>query len=227
MVDMSGFEEIDQPWISWFLSLRGSEFFCKVPTDYILDRFNLTGLTDGNIPYFEQGRHMVLDFDSQELDSDYDVEEGPSQYDLETAAETVYGLIHARFILTQRGQAKMLEKYRTGDFGICRRALCNNHPVLPIGLSDELGKEMVKVYCPKCRDVYKPYSSRFNHIDGAYFGTSFPHMLFMVFPEFVPKTDKKEFHGSLYGFKIHPRGIERQREKSKPITFREKLCEID
>lgn len=82
---------------------------------------------------------------------------------------------------------------------------------------------MVKSYCPKCVDVYTPKSSRHHHTDGAYFGTGFPHMLFMVHPEYRPKRPANQFvprymtkstkcvtHSdlffhlfSLYGFKIH------------------------
>lgn len=63
----------------------------------------------------------------------------------------------------------------------------------PAGLSDIPGEAMVKLYCPKCMDVYTPKSSRHHHTDGAYFGTGFPHMLFMVHPEYRPKRPANQF----------------------------------
>lgn len=62
-----------------------------------------------------------------------------------------------------------------------------------VGLSDIPGEAMVKLYCPKCMDVYTPKSSRHHHTDGAYFGTGFPHMLFMVHPENRPKRPANQF----------------------------------
>ncbi len=62
-----------------------------------------------------------------------------------------------------------------------------------LGLSDVPGEAMVKSYCPKCIDVYTPKSSRHHHTDGAYFGTGFPHMLFMVHPEYRPKRPANQF----------------------------------
>lgn len=80
----------------------------------------------------------------------------------------------------------MLEKYKRADFGRCPRVLCYQQPLLPVGLSDIPFQSPVKLYCPRCEDLYNPKSSRHGSIDGAFFGTTFPHMLFMVYPHMVP-----------------------------------------
>lgn len=79
-----------------------------------------------------------------------------------------------------------LEKYKRADFGRCPRVLCQSQPLLPVGLTDVPYEKSVKLYCGRCEDIYSPKSSRHGSIDGAYFGTSFPHLLFLVYPNLIP-----------------------------------------
>jgi hypothetical protein len=43
--DLSGSDNGDATWVSWFCSLKGNEFFVEVEEDFIQDDFNLTGLS--------------------------------------------------------------------------------------------------------------------------------------------------------------------------------------
>ena len=113
----------------------------------------------------------------------------------------LYGLIHQRYILTSSGLNKMRNKFLNGTFGICPRVLCEKQLVLPIGMSEELSISRVKIYCPKCEDVYVP-RVKFVDIDGAYFGKSFPNIFFQTFPELIPDELKKSYVPKIYGFKI-------------------------
>merc|ERR1711865_726896 len=54
---------------------------------------------------------------------------------LETA-RILYGLIHARYVLTAQGLTDMKAKYKAHEFGSCPRTLCEKQTVLPTGGSD-------------------------------------------------------------------------------------------
>lgn len=83
-----------------FVSSRGNEYFCEIDEDYLTDRFNLTGLNT-EVPYYQYALDLVTDvFD---LDADDDLRE-----QIEKSARHLYGLVHARYIVTTRGLAKMV-----------------------------------------------------------------------------------------------------------------------
>ena len=127
----------------------------------------------------------------------------------------LYGLIHQRYILTKKGLLKMRVKYHYSMFGICPRLLCDKQEVVPIGLDEELSISRVKVYCPKCEDVYLP-RIKFVDIDGAYFGKSFPIIFFQTFPELIPDEAKKLYIPKIFGFKIF--GMSGSKYENKAIT---------
>lgn len=103
----------------------------------------------------------------------------PQFLQLYQEAIEVYGLIHARYIATPEGLSIMRQKYLAGKFGTCPRVLCEKQNVIPIGISEDTKIARVKVYCPRCRDIYSPKKKPAD-VDGCYFGTSFPHLLLMV-----------------------------------------------
>ncbi|KAK3815618.1 MAG: casein kinase II beta subunit [Linnemannia elongata] len=182
-------------WIDWFLGTKGNEYFCEVDEEYILDRFNLTGLNT-EVQYYSQALDLITDNLDENLDEEMrDI--------VEKSARHLYGLIHARFIITTHGLTKMLEKFKKCDFGRCPRVLCHNHPLLPVALSDVPYSKSVKLFCCRCEDIYNPKSSRHASIDGAYFGCSFPHMLFQVYPQLVPPKSTDRYVPRIFGFKLH------------------------
>ena len=231
----------EESWIEWFCSLSGNNLFCQVDRGYIEDSFNLFGLKQ----YFTNDYSKALDviLDRQRL---YEVENGEQ---IDKSAFLLYGLIHARYILTAHGletmvismQAKMFplyiplnipllsylcfhrilrvssypltfqsifsihqhRKYCLREFGECPRMLCKGQSVLPMGLKDEpkVGGS-VKLYCPKCRDVYN-CAAVCKNVDGAYFGPTFPGLFFMSYEELVPEQSTEEYVPRVFGFKIH------------------------
>ncbi|KAM3369012.1 hypothetical protein ACQJBY_017108 [Aegilops geniculata] len=196
--DLSGSDGEDTSWISWFCSLRGNEFFCEVDDDYIQDDFNLCGLS-GQVPYYEYALDLILDVESSH--GDMFTEEQNEL--IESAAEMLYGLIHVRYILTSKGLAAMLDKYKNYDFGRCPRVHCSGQPCLPVGQSDIPRSSNVKIYCPKCEDLYYPRSKYQSNIDGAYFGTTFPHLFLMTYPHLKPQKPSQQYVPKVFGFKLH------------------------
>ena len=66
---------------------------------------------------------------------------------------------------------------------MCPLNECNGQPVLPIGLRDTLRYHEAMVYCPRCGLIFHPAQKQLNfrddNLDGAFFGTTFAHLLLM------------------------------------------------
>ncbi|KAK4049857.1 casein kinase 2 regulatory subunit [Microbotryomycetes sp. JL201] len=205
-------------WITWFCSLPGHEYFCEVAEDFIEDDFNLTGL-NGLVPFYKEAMEMVLD-----VEADEEGHRVPDVSLVESSAELLYGLIHQRYIITRQGLQQMYAKFDAGHFGHCPRVYCSQTKLVPCGRSDLPGVDTVKLFCPSCVDMYVPPSSRFQGVDGAFFGTTFPHLLFQTYPSAVslptpgpapagarrePTTAQtslaKVYVPKIYGFKVSER----------------------
>lgn len=97
-----------------FISSRGNEYFCEIDEDYLTDRFNLTGLNT-EVQYYQYALDLVTDvFD---LDCDDDMRET-----IEKSARHLYGLVHARYIVTTRGLQKMVRPFPRETFLHVERA---------------------------------------------------------------------------------------------------------
>ncbi|CCF58916.1 hypothetical protein KAFR_0F03200 [Kazachstania africana CBS 2517] len=240
-------------WIPSFCSRFGHEFFCQVPTDFIEDDFNMTSLSQ-EVPHYRKALDLILDLEAMsdeeeeeeeiEEESDIDIKSNDNTNNrtvnrsiIEHSAEQLYGLIHARYILTKQGLQAMAEKFDHKQFGTCPRYYCSGMQLLPCGLSDTIGKYTVRLYCPSCQDLYLPQSSRYLCLEGAYWGTSFPGVFLKHFKEledYVERKGKEAYHLKVFGFKINDLAVSGQRMKwlrQWPATDEEwdefKKCEFE
>ena len=183
----------DFDWISSHIHSYENKFLCEVEESYIRDEFNLYGLKP-YFDYYEDALQIIL---SEKLIEDYDRK---IQNNIYLECKLLYGMIHARYIVTNHGINKMIKKYKDCEFGFCPRSLCEEQAVLPVGMNSipYLGK--VKLYCPCCKEIYNiPDGFPGSEMDGAFFGPTFPHLLLLGsknIPEFVP------YEPTIFGFGI-------------------------
>ena len=60
------------------------------------------------------------------------------------------------------------------------------------------------MFCPRCRQLFHPNSNRHLYLDGAYFGTTFPHLFILSHPELMVWSSAEEgFEPRIFGFRIH------------------------
>ena len=70
----------------------------------------------------------------------------------------------------------------------------------------------------QCNDIYFPRSSRQGHVDGAYFGTTFPHLFFMTFSALVPPPPTMVYVPRVFGFKVY------KEDRPEPVSSGRQLA---
>ena len=190
-------------WVHRFCRTPGHEFFCAVPASFLAEEFNWLGLPSDLAAIDLLLGNVVYKGKKKTKDQNYRPPLPPLPWD-EAAARRMYGLIHARFIVTQKGLNAMREKYEQGHFGRCPRLACDGQALLPVGVRDGEEKEEeeeeekeghtggVNVFCPCCRELYRPADPYHQQLNGFYWGTSFAHLFILAFPDLCPAPAQKE-----------------------------------
>lgn len=110
-------------WIANFLSKPENAFMCVVDEQFIRDGFNLFGLNEV-VPGFPVALRIVLGM----------IDNVTHAHRKSSGPEMLYGLVHARFVMTDLGVERILDKYDAGCFGNCPRINCKRPAhCLPVG----------------------------------------------------------------------------------------------
>ncbi|OHT09752.1 Casein kinase II subunit beta [Tritrichomonas foetus] len=176
-------------WIDLFLNTPQGSLFVKITPEFLKEAANIPGIASefNNIP---EVLELILSQNVSELSTGY----------LQTHAELFYGMAHRRFLNTDKGRQAMIEKQKKGEFFKCPRMLCHNFTCVPVGITNDLNKDKVKMFCPNCTDVYN-YDGQFP-VDGGFFGPDWVHHLMNENPEIVSEELPETYIPRVFGFKV-------------------------
>ncbi|KAE8679486.1 Casein kinase II subunit beta [Hibiscus syriacus] len=102
-----------------------------------------------------RGNEFFCEVDEEYIQDDFNLCGLSSQVPYYEYALDLILDVESSHILLETSQ---LEKYRNYDFGRCPRVYCCGQSCLPVGQSDIPPSSTVKIYCPKCEDIYYPRS---------------------------------------------------------------------
>ncbi|KAK8877959.1 hypothetical protein M9Y10_004722 [Tritrichomonas musculus] len=182
-------------WIDQFLDQPKAKLFIRIDDEFLQNSFNITGLKQ-KLKYFTPAYELIRRNTTTSSRGEVDIET------IEKEAEVLYGLIHARYLLTRQGMQLMFEKYQRNEFQICPRVYCKGIVCLPYGISEEPGEHSLKMFCPCCNDVYNVTDHELIHVDGAYFGPSWVHMFLQKYSSIIPRDPPRVYVPKIYGFRI-------------------------
>jgi casein kinase II subunit beta len=183
-------------WVSWFLQTPRGSIFVQIDREYLNTNYNFYGLRQ-KIPNFKYSLDLVR---GPYLARESRPPEWPS--DIDDYGLCLYGLLHARYLLTAAGQERMHQKYASCEYPRCPRMLCRGCGCLPYGQSDDMAQSNVQLFCPNCQDVYAAADPKFANMDGAFFGPSWVHFFVGKYPEFVPREQPERYVPRIFGFRV-------------------------
>jgi casein kinase II subunit beta len=183
-------------WVTGFLLEPRNKYLVTVDEEFLCNSFNIAGMKP-KIAHF----NAAYDVLRRSILPDADREAVPLE------ARALYGMLHQRFILTRPGMQLMFEKWQQGDFPKCPRVNCHGAQGLPYGLTEEWGRQSVKMFCPGCSDVYNIDDPDVRDLDGAFFGPSWTHMFLQKWQQVIPPGPRKVYVPKIFGFRIAHAGM--------------------
>jgi Casein kinase II regulatory subunit len=158
---------------------------------------------------------------------------------IQYAAEVLYCLVHARFVVSPRGldtiRSRMIihgsHRINQPLFGRCPRLRCGGMPLLPCGLSDDYDPDglpgnttsRAKRYCCNCREKFHFWESK---VQGcAWAGMSLCHLLLLVygteelFPSHFVASDGAVTHGNALESSSRPQESVEKQEPGRIFGF--------
>lgn len=172
-------------WVLKFMNERQNRYLERIQDCFLQDRFNFYGL-----------KEKVEDFEDAYLV----IQDQKESKNFEDEAK-LYLLAHQRYIFTRTGADNVLDRVLNREYGICPRYGCKDVPLIPIGLSNQIGKSSTMVYCHNCNNLFEPRGS-LKKLDGAAWGSGFAHFLILSYSYQFKKTPIKEYVPRIFGFKV-------------------------
>lgn len=184
--------------------LRKFPWLLNIPDEYIDDKFNVYGLNK-EFSFFDLCCEIIRGKGNLSCVPPADIKIIRAQL------PQVYGMIHARFILSPGGLTALNDKYKRSQYGTCPRLNCHNEQLLPIGLSSQMEISLVYAFCPCCREIFYPRPKI--DLDGAFFGPNAAH-IFIDEMEIKSNQEKYQpYPHNAFGFRLRSHLFEVPKEE--------------
>lgn len=167
----------------WITTQKQYKILVHITDDFLADSFNYYGLNK-YVDRYKEAMNVVRGCYTERVEKDRD---------LLRQSILLYGLLHARYLLTYDGIDDIKDHFSKGMFPPCPRYLCKGHSTLPYGTSEIYGEDKLKLFCPGCCDVYELDHPLYSKIDGAFFGPNYVHVLKQKYRTVTPYSPIKEF----------------------------------